>query len=202
MEITNKENKIDYIKTIFAHNQGLIELADNKANIILGINTILIPIIFGVSGINFSDLINNNLLYNVFTQNYLINAFILNTCVIISLFFLGLSFIFSVSVIKARLLDENDNQIFFKNIIKYTFEEYQKIINETTVDGIIENYLKEIYSLAKINDKKYAKYRFALWFLIFGVISLFSGFILINFLNYNFISNFKYLLLWLLIFKN
>ena len=80
--------KIEYIKTIFDHNQGLIELADTKANIVLGINSILIPLIFGVTTINFIDLLDNNLL---------IHAILLNTFSIIGLVLLVISFVYSTS---------------------------------------------------------------------------------------------------------
>ncbi|HUX59733.1 MAG TPA: hypothetical protein VMV32_00360 [Ignavibacteriaceae bacterium] len=53
MDKQDTEIKRDFIKTIFEHNQGLIELADSKANIIIGINSILIPLLFGVTGLNF-----------------------------------------------------------------------------------------------------------------------------------------------------
>ena len=46
--MNDNKNQLDCIKTIFSHNYSLIQLADTKANILMGINSILIPVIFGV----------------------------------------------------------------------------------------------------------------------------------------------------------
>ncbi len=180
MERENYENKSNYIKTIFDHNQGLIELADNKANIILGINSILIPLIFGVTGINFINLIDKGLL---------MHSFILNTFSIVGLSFLVISFIYSILVIKARLSEELENYIFFRNIVKNEFEDYKYKIFQLEREKILDDYLKEIYTLAKINDLKYKRYNLALWMLIFGIGSLFIGYFLINIVNYFIVYN-------------
>jgi len=100
----DQTQKINYIKTVFDHNQGLIELADTKANIVLGINSILIPLIFGVTTVNFIDLLDKNLQ---------IHAILLNTFSLIGLVLLVISFVFSILVIKARLSEELENFIFF-----------------------------------------------------------------------------------------
>lgn len=171
-----REIKEEFIKTIFEHNQGLIELADNKANIILGINSILIPLIFGVTGINFIDLINNNLF---------VNAFILNISFIMGLTFLSISFFFSVLVIKARLSEDYKNHIFFKTIIEYELNDFKKKIIEMSKDEIIQDFLTEIYALAKINEIKYKRYKIALWTLILGVLFLLVGYILIAGFNFS-----------------
>jgi len=174
------ENKREYIKTIFDHNQGLIELADNKASIILGINSILIPLIFGVTSINFMNLVNNGLL---------MHSFILNTFSIIGFSFLVISFIFSILVIKARLSEELENYIFFKNIVRQEFEEYKNKIFKLNEEEILDDCLKEIYALAKINEIKYKRYKWTLWMLIFGIGSLFIGYFLIAIVNYYIIYN-------------
>lgn len=175
MESKNNELKNEYLKSIFEHNQGLIELADNKANIILGINSVMIPLIFGIAGINFINLRNLGIL---------INAFILNTTIIISLGLFAVSFIFSVLVIKARTSKNNENMIFFEFILKNNIEDYQKKIIEMNEDDIIKDYLKEIYALAEINQIKYKRYQFALWLLVSGLIALFCGYVLIACFNY------------------
>lgn len=175
MDGEKNTKKFEYIKTSFYHNQGLIELADTKANIILGINTILIPLIFGVTIVNIINLTEKKLL----AQSYILNTFF-----VISLPFLFLSFIFSILVIKARLSEEMENFIFFKNIVKIDFKTYKKKIDSMNDDEIIEDYLKEIYTLAKINDIKYERYQCSLWMLIIGITSLIIGYFLIAVVNY------------------
>ncbi len=102
MSDNDNKNQLDYIKTIFSHNYSLIQLADTKASILLGINSILIPIIFGVMGLNFVSLVENG---------YLTQAFYLNLFSILSLISLATSFIFSILVIKARY---SEDLVFFK----------------------------------------------------------------------------------------
>lgn len=170
-----KSNTMEYIKTIFDHNQGLIELADTKANIVLGINSILIPLIFGVTTVNFIDLLDKNLQ---------IHAILLNTFSIIGLVLLVISFVFSTLVIKARLSEELENNIFFENILKTKFDDYEKKILEMTGQAIKEDYLKEIYNLAGINKIKYDRYKWALRFLILGIFSLICGYFILAICNY------------------
>ena len=174
-----KTDTMDYIKTIFDHNQGLIELADTKANIVLGINSILIPLIFGVTTVNFIDLLGNNLL---------IHAILLNTFSLIGLVLLVISFIFSILIIKARLSKEQENNIFFENILKTKFEAYKNKILEMNDQTIKEDYLAEIYTLAGINKLKYNRYKWALLFLIMGILSLICGYFVLAICNYLIIS--------------
>jgi len=173
---TNSNKKDNYIDTIFNHNLELIKLADTKANIVIGINSILIPLVFSLAGFNFINLIE---------KNFLVHAFILNTSSILSLVFLGISFIFSIFVIKARLLEKLENKIFFKNIIKYKFSEYHRDIISMKNEEIIEDLLKEIYLLAKINEKKYERYKHSLTSLIIGILILIIGYIFVGLFNYS-----------------
>lgn len=175
----DQTQKIDYIKTVFDHNQGLIRLADTKANIILGINSILTPLIFGVTTVNFIELLNKNLQ---------IHAILLNTFSLLGLVLLVISFVFSVLVIKARLSEELENNIFFENILKKKFEKYKKITLEMNEAAILDDYLKEIYTLAGINKIKYGRYKWALNFLILGVVCLICGYFILAICNYFIIS--------------
>lgn len=174
MSEDNTQN-LDYIKTIFDHNQELIKLSDTKANIVLGINSILIPLIFGVTTVNFIDLLENNLL---------VHAILLNTFSIIGLVLLVISFVYSTLVIKARLSKELENNIFFENILKTKFEAYKTKILEMNDQAIKEDYLAEIYTLAGINKIKYSRYKWALRFLILGIFSLICGYFILAICNY------------------
>ena len=171
----DQTQKIDYIKSVFAHNQGLIELADTKANIVLGINSILIPLIFGVTTVNFIDLLDKNLQ---------IHAILLNTFSLIGLVLLVISLVFSILVIKARLSEELENFIFFENILKTEYDDYKNNILNMNEEAILDDYLKEIYTLAGINKIKYNRYEWTLRFLISGIISLISGYFILAVCNY------------------
>ncbi|MFX1340442.1 MAG: Pycsar system effector family protein [Promethearchaeota archaeon] len=179
MSDNNNKKQLDYIKTIFSHNYGLIQLADTKANILLGINSILIPVIFGVMGLNFASLVDSG---------YLTQAFYLNLFSILSLIPLAISFIFSILVIRARYSKELKNNIFFKEIISQEYSKYKEIILRSDDQFIKDDLLKEIYSLAKINKKKYKNYDYALWSLLIGLLFLILGYILIISINFILIS--------------
>jgi len=180
---TEEDNyRENYIKTIFEHNQSLIKLADDKANIILGIDSILMPLIFGVTAINLVDLI---------IANIILNAIILNSFFIVSLILLSISFVFAVLVIKARISIEHVNNIFFKHILTNDISGFRQKILGMKREEIFKDYLTEIYALAKINDEKYEKYKLSLWMLIAGVSSLVTGFIIIAIINYPLIFTFN-----------
>jgi len=177
-EIDNRV-QLDYIKTIFSHNYRLIQLADTKANILMGINSILIPVIFGVMGLNFVSLVE---------RGYLTQAFFLNLFSILSLISLTISFFFSILVIKARYSTELKNNIFFKDIISQEFGKYKEIILKSKIEFIKDDLLKEIFSIAQINNQKYKNYDYTLWSLLIGIFFLISGYIIIIVLNFFLLS--------------
>lgn len=179
MSDNKKKNQLDYIKTIFTHNYGLIQLADTKANILLGINSILIPVIFGIMGLNFVSLVE---------RGYLTQALFLNLFSTLSLIPLAISFIFSILVIKARYSKDIKNNIFFKDIISQEFGKYKEIILKSDNEFIKDDLLKEIYSIAQINNQKYRNYDYALWSILIGVFFLISGYILIIAINFLLLS--------------
>ena len=159
------EKKERYLKTVFEHNLRLIELVDNKTNIVLGIISVLIPVIFGIN------------VYFYTKQTSIAINFILSISFIIGTVLLVIAVIFAILVIKARLEDEYEDNIFFKNIRKKGLKEYQDYIKDLTTDKITDDFTKEIYTLAEINSKKYKNYNKALYFLIAGVLLLILGYL-------------------------
>ncbi len=172
---SDKANLIDYIKTIFSHNQQLIELADTKANIVLGINSVLLPLIFGVTSINLLELV---------TRGFLLQALLLNISSVVALGFLLISVIFSTSVIKGRIYMDLKSNIFFQNIIETNIDDYIANVTMMNEDSIIEDYLREIYTLADINREKYEKHKWSLRFLVLGVFSIVLGYFALAIGNY------------------
>lgn len=77
----------------------------------------------------------------------------------------------STAVLMARF-EQYDDHIFFLNIIKEKLEEYQDTIEEMDDYVIFEDYIKENYAIAGINEKKYASYKYSFWFLNIGVLLL------------------------------
>ncbi len=163
----------DYTKTVFKHNQNLIQLADNKASIIISVISVLIPIIFGMDVfISTNDQISN-------FKAFLYISFI------ISVVLLAITFSFAILVIVARTKEEYGDLIFFANIKKKKIEEYEVFIKTLNKKLILEDYIKENYAIAQINSKKYNMFKISLLFLSISVLFLiFKYIILFSFLTY------------------
>ncbi len=159
-----QECKENYLKAVFDHNQGLIKFADDKANILLGILIILLPLAFGVNifvGTNLPD--KGSVVFLVITF-------------LISVGFLVGSFGYSIAVIYARIKSDYGDMIFFRNISKKTLDEYHQFVENLNSKDIFADYRKEIYAIAKINEYKYKNYRTSILLLIIGVIFLVIGY--------------------------
>lgn len=169
--MTESNQKEEFIRNIFDHNQRLIELVDNKAGIILNLLSILIPLIFGVN------------IYSTITQESNLIYYILNISFLVSIISLVISFFLNLFVVKARLKEYGDQYIFFKNIRKKSFEDYKKLIENIDTDSMFTDYIKEIHVLSEINKKKYKLFNLGLYFLIFGVSLLIIGYIISVILN-------------------
>lgn len=161
-------NKIsDYTKTVFSHNQDLIQLADSKASIIISVISVLIPIIFGMD-----VFISTN-------EKFLNLMVFLYISFLISVALLTITFIFAILVIVARTKEEYGDSIFFANIIKEELKKYEDFIKNLNEKLILEDYIKENYAIAKINEKKYKMFRNALIFLLISVLFLIFRYILL-----------------------
>lgn len=167
--------KENYLKTSFAHNQELIKLADSKANIVLGLISFLIPLIFGIN------------VYSTYGKESTKESIILlNVFAFISIILLGISFILAISVIYARLNNsKNGNKLFYKNIESMKFNEYQAFVRKLTDDIIFGEYTQEIHEIAKINKKKYYFYNYSVIFLLSGIAVLIVGYLISIGLNFN-----------------
>ena len=154
------EKKIDYLKTVFGHNQQLIQLADSKANIIISVICVILPIIFGVDiYVAFEE-------FEIGLKIFLFVTFI----VAVSLF--SISFSYAANVIRARIDENFDEMIFFASINKIKLDEYKKFIENLDETKILEEYMKENYAIARINSLKYKNYNRSLLILMISILFL------------------------------
>jgi hypothetical protein len=170
--ITRKEEcREEYLKTSFDHSQRLIELADNKASIVLGIIIFMIPINFGVGIFSGSNEVSTGLMIILYS------FFILTTIIF------GMSFYYATQVIKGRLTNVEPNLIFFGEIIKKKPEDYKKTVLDMSPSAILDDYMKEIYALAQINTLKYQMFGKSLNYLKLGFILLVIGYVIAGFFS-------------------
>jgi hypothetical protein len=157
----NLHEKIAFARDILEHNSQLINLADTKAGIFLGINGIILALILGGEK-SFSPIVTNS--------------------IFLTIIFLGLSSICSILTIHPRLTIELDNtKIYFKSIGKRTKDDYIQSWNTLESSEILRDFLANIHNLAVLQLKKYRYLKFSAIFLFAGFILLISS--LVTFLN-------------------
>lgn len=146
--------KTDFLKYILEHNSSLISLIDTKAGLILG----SAGIILGLLSFFDKTVMTNNTTYILF----------------ITIGLLGSTIIFSFLTIFPRITSKtrNETSIFYASIIQQSKEEYGKIIDALTLEKILNDYSDNIYSLAKIQERKFNHLRISLILMILSVSSL------------------------------
>ena len=128
--------KIDFAKSVLEHNLSLINLADAKAGILLGINGVVLALLFGMEkGI----------------PSVLSIIFLFLTAILF-----GISSIFSIATLIPRLTQEqNKTKIYFLKIKESKREEFIQSWNTLTSDEILTDYVLNIHNLASLQTKKY-----------------------------------------------
>lgn len=164
-------SKEQYLSNVFNLNRDLISLADNKGNMIIRILIFIIPILFGLT-----TYLTVEVSINQTSITILLIGFVL-----ISIAYL-ISFFFTLRVVYARFeetsVDPNkirhfSDMMFWKKIEEKKPEDYfQYIESDLSPTKVIQDYTSEIYSLAKINKKKFKNFNRALVFLLIGTIIL------------------------------
>jgi Family of unknown function (DUF5706) len=128
--------KIDFAKSVLEHNLSLINLADAKAGILLGINGVVLALLFGV---------------DQETPSVLSMIFLFLTAILF-----GISSIFSIATLVPRLTQEqNKTKIYFLKIKKSEREDFIQSWNNLTSDEILTDYILNIHNLANLQTKKY-----------------------------------------------
>ena len=135
--------KIDFAKSVLEHNLSLINLADAKAGILLGINGVVLALLFGIEKE---------------TPTGLSTLFFFLTAILF-----GVSSIFAISTLIPRLTGEqNKTKIYFLKIKESTREEYIQSWNGLTNDEILRDYILNIYNLASLQTEKYRDLRLSI----------------------------------------
>ncbi len=148
------------IETMFrltARNQiNLSSIADNKANMMLTLNTILVSGIMGVSSI----------IIKAEDHNFLVPGLVLIVGCLVSLIFAVLSVrpkFGSGNYKQEDLQNKKVNLLFFGNIFKMPYKDYEKGVREMMddYDYLYNTLTKDQYNLGKVLAKKYKLLRYS-----------------------------------------
>ncbi len=162
---------------------NLIRIADNKANMILGINAMIISVLIGMIGtrvIFSSESINGNLILVIPV------VLIMLTALFTALFAIRAAQPHLITLKEAKTGEQKQSSLlFFENIWDMNTEDYIEKM-ETLLDStqdIYQNMIIDIHNQAKVLHRKYKLLRTAYTIFMFGYI----------------ISILSFLILWLLI---
>lgn len=144
--------KIDFAKFIIDHNNDLITLADTKAGFILASAGVIMGLLFLMNKHGMTDFAKGG--------------------VIVTAILLGITAVFSFTVILPRLTKKSQGLIFFQSVVKKTQDEYLIDFKKITKDEILTDYLKNIHNISKIQNKKFILLKVSLCFMIPALIAL------------------------------
>jgi len=148
-----------------ARNQiNLSSIADNKANILISINSIVLTVLLTIGVGKISDY-----------PNFTIPAIVFIATCLITITFAILSTrpkISSGKFTKEDIFNQKVNLLFFGNFYNMNFEEYEWAIKEMMKDNnyLYSNMIRDQYSLGKVISQKYKLLRIAYTIFMFGLI--------------------------------
>ncbi|HCD53761.1 MAG TPA: hypothetical protein DEQ34_15035 [Balneolaceae bacterium] len=170
---SSKRGVSDMFRTLYRTHMDLSNIADNKSNIMISINGIIISIILA----SISPKIDSNPWLLIPTAILLITS-------VISMVFAILSARPRISSEQVTLDDVRSNKaniLFFGNYHMLSREEFVEGLEELMQDStsLYDNLARDIYGIGKVLTKKYKLLRFSYDFLMFGLILSVIGFIII-----------------------
>ncbi len=158
---------------------NLIRIADNKANMIMGINAMIITILMGI--------ISSRM---IFSEGNMNGGMILTVPVVLIMLTSLLTAIFAILAALPRLImpnktnsyeHEKTSLLFFENIWDMTTEDYiQKM--ETLLDSspdIYQHMIIDIHNQARVLHRKYKLLRIAYIIFMFGFITSVLAFLIL-----------------------
>ncbi len=140
-----------YFRSIYRVHINLSAIADNKANIMISVNAILISVL--ISLLSYKNLSETN-------PRVMLPVLVFIVAGLTSLIFAVLSARPKVTYPNKGITDRNvlkKNTIFFGSFVTMKLDEYEDIMDEVFQDGklIYGNMIRDMYYLGKVLDKKY-----------------------------------------------
>ena len=166
-----------FFRTNYRNHINLSAIADNKANIMISVNAILISVVISI--MSYQNLAETNPMVLLPVVIFLVTA-------MASLIFAVLSIRPKVTSLNSEQQDIqkiNRNVIFFGNFVDLELEEYEEAVDAMLRDGelLYGNMTRDIYYLGKVLDKKYRFLTVAYNTFMVGFISTVLSFFMVLF---------------------
>jgi predicted metal-dependent HD superfamily phosphohydrolase len=171
--IANSKSAQTQFKTALRNHIDLSSIADNKANIMLSVNALIITFALPLLGRLIAD---NKLL--------LVPTMMLLTVCVISMIFATLATrpipMKGYSSMES-ILAKKSNLFFFGNYFKMTFDEYEQGMNATVADDDIldTTIMRDLFFLGKTLGAKYAHLRKCYTIFMYGIIATVIAFVIV-----------------------
>jgi hypothetical protein len=174
-ELDIKGGLLGYIRTLNRNHVDLTSIADNKANILISINSIMLTILIPIVLANY-DIIEEK---NLFPPLILFGT----TCVVT--IYIAAQVLTPFTGKRVKVFKEFYNQkspFFFKSYETLDFEQYLDLFKATTSDKkrLSRIILKDFYFFGIILESKYKLVRQAYRLFKLGIVLSFISFILLN----------------------
>lgn len=175
----NKEPKPEravdtMFRTTLNNHNNLSGLVDNKANILLSVNTIIISISLTTIIPKLDNLSNAHL--TIPTLIFLVSSVITITFTILA----TRPSVIDGSFTRKEVDEKKVNLLFFGNFYKMPYEDYNWAMNELMKDRgfLYDSMIKDLYHLGLVLEKKYRLLRIAYTIFMFGIIISVLAFLL------------------------
>ncbi|HMQ08113.1 MAG TPA: DUF5706 domain-containing protein [Saprospiraceae bacterium] len=168
IKLTGRERQTLF-RSVYRNQNNLIRVADSKANMIIGINTMIISSIIAIIGygvvLNRLESYGKGMLFPV--------IFILLTCLT--------STVLSIQAVRPRIIRESKRKappskfslLFFGEIAKYTQDQYVQSMENLLLSqrDIYQHMIVDLYHQGVVLDKKYKLIAYAYAVFLFGFVA-------------------------------
>jgi hypothetical protein len=146
------QDRIDFAKFAIEHTQNLITMTDTKASISIGIDGVMLAIIFASSS----------------SQSFL--SYPRFIPVLFS--FLFLSAIFGFATIFPRSVKSPPTRLYYKSILTKSRKDFQAEFVDVAKRDLLEDCVNNIYTLAEIQRRKSTPLNLSILLLVGGMIAI------------------------------
>ncbi|TNE49748.1 MAG: hypothetical protein EP344_17970 [Bacteroidetes bacterium] len=165
-----------YFRANYANHIRLSAIADNKAHIMISVNSILLSV--AISLLTYQSLTNRNPLYILPIIMFLVTS-------LSSLIFAVLSSRPRVTSFIPIPNQQPPNPVFFGNFVHLSLEQYETAIDAMLRDGrlLFGNMTRDLYFLGKVLDKKYRLLTYSYTVFMMGFVATVGAFLAAYFLG-------------------
>lgn len=157
-----------YFRANYANHIRLSAIADNKAHIMISVNSILLSV--AISMLTYQTATSRNPLFILPIIIFLVTG-------LTSLIFAVLSS--RPRVTTAHIPNERVNPVFFGNFVHLSLEEYEAAVDAMLRDGslLFGNMTRDLYYLGQVLDKKYRLLTFSYTVFMMGFVATVGAFV-------------------------